>query len=86
MSESGTGRYEFQFWKCVILVICVRCDSKVRFMRSGMEFENRPAKREVKNIGPHRASYQWDRLMQLHKSEELIVSYIHQGKPMDCFR
>lgn len=50
-------------------------------MRSGMEFENRPAKREVKNIGPHRASYQWDRLMQLHKSEELIVSYIHQRKP-----
>jgi len=58
---------------CKTIVICVRCDSKVRFMRSGMELENRPAKCEVKNIGPHRASYQWDRLMQPHKSESSLL-------------
>ncbi len=54
--------------RSVRLAICVRCDSKVRFMRSGWSSKcNRPAKLKVKNICPQTASYQWDRLSSLYQ-------------------
>ncbi len=52
----------------VRLAICVRCDSKVRFKRSGWSSRcNRPATLKVKNICPQRANYQWDRLSILYQ-------------------